>query len=91
MRIAYGSEEHNPDALRKMMTEHSEKEYVLSKKIISIVDNHEERLMKRIKERKLRTMTLKSRSDMYMNNDTNDTNGLGFKEKKEIMEKNRDE
>lgn len=36
-------------------------------------------------------MTAKSRSDMFMNNDTNDTNGLDFNEKKEIMEKKRDE
>jgi hypothetical protein len=30
-------------------------------------------------------MTAKSRSDMFMNNDTNDTNGIDFHEKKEIM------
>lgn len=28
---------------------------------------------------------------MYMNNETNDTNGIDFMEKKEIMEKKRDE
>lgn len=41
MRIAYGTEEHNPDALKKILNEHSEKEYLLTKKINNIVDNHD--------------------------------------------------
>lgn len=36
-------------------------------------------------------MTLKSRSDMYMNNDTNDTNGMDSLDRKEMIEKRRDE
>lgn len=33
MRLAYGAEEHNPDALRKIMAEQNNKESMLSSKI----------------------------------------------------------
>lgn len=36
-------------------------------------------------------MTAKSRPDIYVNNDTNDTNGYDFNERRDIMERKRDE
>lgn len=49
MRLAYGAEEHSPAALEKMMTAHTQKESILESKIEKIIDNHEERLAKRIR------------------------------------------
>lgn len=48
MRLAYSAEENNQDALRKMMAQHSQKESLMTEKIVKIVDSHQERLRKRI-------------------------------------------
>lgn len=79
MRLAYGAQEHNADNLRKMLTEQSQKQTFLTTKIDKIVDEHEQRLMKRVRQRKLRTMTAKSKPD------------ISLRRPKEVMEKQRDQ
>ena len=47
---------------------------MLTEKIVKIVDSHEERLRKRISERKNKTLTAKSRSDIYVFSEIADAN-----------------
>jgi hypothetical protein len=62
LRLAYGASEHCTDSLKKMMDEHREKQTNIANKINKIVGEHEEKLKRRIRERKEKTV---SRSEVH--------------------------
>jgi hypothetical protein len=62
MRLAYGTEESSLEAVKKMLADHGMKEKKLQEKIDKIIDSHDQRLMQRIEQRRMKTMTAKSRS-----------------------------
>lgn len=66
MRMAYVAEEHGPDSLKKIIAQEDHREQHISNKISKIINSHEERLNERIKARKLRTATFKTRSEVNM-------------------------
>lgn len=93
MRLAYGAEESNPDALKKIIAAQSQKESYITSKIEKISNHQEETFQKRLRERKLRTMTAKSRSDIFQTNDIADQNEIGLidiKHKIQMMQNRRD-
>lgn len=70
MRLAYSAQENNQDRLKKLMAEHNQKESFIAKKIDRIVDSHEEKLRKRINDRKMKTLTCKSKSEVFTEDQT---------------------
>lgn len=62
MRLAYGTEESSPETVKKMLADQGMKQKKLQEKIDKIIDSHDRRLMQRIEERRMKTMTAKSRS-----------------------------
>lgn len=69
MRLAYND---GPEAMIKIIDEQVDKQQSMQAKINGIMNDHEEKLQERIKQRKLRTTTGKTCSEFF----TTDFEGL---------------